>query len=51
MSLEKSRRSTAAQYFMEDEEDDRNPKSNQQKVSYSGCVIFILIKSALSPKQ
>ncbi|KAG8333354.1 hypothetical protein J6590_000498 [Homalodisca vitripennis] len=32
MALEKSRRSTAAQYFMDEEEDERNPRSTAQKV-------------------
>ncbi|XP_054261874.1 symplekin-like [Macrosteles quadrilineatus] len=32
MATEKNRRSTAAQYFMDDEEDERNPKTTSQRV-------------------
>lgn len=33
MALDKNRRSAAAQYFLEDEDDEKNPKSTSQKVS------------------
>lgn len=33
MALDKNRRSTAAQYFLDDGDDEKNPKNTHQKVS------------------